>query len=255
MAATTKVKDVVRRISVLMQDTSPQYQRWPEHEIINWLNDGQVAIAKFLPLACSRVDAIKLVAGTRQSIATIAAADCKPGDGSTPTQPIYGKQLLNPRRNMGADGLTPGAAIRVVERDVLDSQDPDWHTRTGSTIRSLVFDPQTPRYFYVSPGVTGNVWMELAYTADPIAIPAGGVPGAELYLFAGASTTTISVDDEFVDDLVNYVVARANMAEKKWADKGAADKHAALFLGSLNAKVAAVMGANPNLTTLPGVSQ
>lgn len=255
MAATTKVKDVVRRISVLMQDTSPQYQRWPEHEIINWLNDGQVAIAKFLPLACSRVDAIKLAAGTRQSIAAIAVADCKPGDGSTPTAPIYGKQLLNPRRNMGADGLTPGSAIRVVERDVLDSQDPDWHTRTGSVVRSLVFDPQTPRYFYVSPGVTGSVWAELAYTADPIAIPAGGAPGSELYLFAGASTATISVDDEFVDDLVNYVVARANMAEKKWADKGAADKHSALFLGSLNAKVAAVMGANPNLTTLPGVSQ
>lgn len=258
MASTLLVKDAVWRIAVLLQDISPQYQRWPEREIVNWLNDAQVAITKFLPLACSRVDAIKLRQGTRQSIQAIAAADCKPGDGSVPSSTIYGSQFLNPRRNMGADGLTPGSAIRVVERDVMDSQDPEWHTRSGTTIRSVIYDPQTPRDFYVTPGVPASpqVWIEIAMTAKPIAIPNNGSPGGgELYLIGGASTQTITIDDEFIDDLVNYVVARANMADKKWADKSAAQAHSQLFLGSLNAKVAAVTGNNPNLTTLPGVTQ
>lgn len=255
MASTQLVKDVVWRIAVLLQDTAPQFQRWPERELIHWLNDGQAAIAKYLPLACSRVDAIKLAAGTRQSIGTIPAANCKPGDGSTPTAPIYGKQLLSPRRNMGSAGTTPGRAVRMVERDVLDSQDPDWHSRTATAVSSVIYDPLTPRYFYVSPGVGAtDVWLEIAYTAEPIAIPNTGTPGSEAYLVGGSSTATISIDDEFTEDLVDYVVARANLKDVKYAEAGKAQVHTQRFLASLNAKVAAVTGNNPNLTVLPGVS-
>ena len=255
MASTVLVKDVVWRIAVLLQDTVPQYQRWPEREIIHLLNDAQKAITKYLPLACSRVDAVKLAAGTRQTIATILAASCKPGDGSTPGGPIYGTQFLGPRRNMGADGLTPGKSIRMVERDVLDSQDPEWHTRTAAAVSSVVYDPQTPRYYYVTPGVTGNVWIEIAYTAAPQEIPNTAAPGSEAYLASGSSTVTISVDDEFTDDLVDYVVARANLKDVTYAEPAKAMEHTKRFLASLNAKVAAVTGNNPNLTILPGVTQ
>lgn len=255
MASTILVKDVIWRIAVLMQDTAPQFQRWPEREIVHWLNDAQVAIAKYLPLSGSRVDAIKLAAGTRQSIAVIADTDCKPGDGSTPSAPIHGVQFLSPRRNMGANGTTPGKAVRMVERDTLDSQDPDWHTRTGSAVSSVVYDPQTPRYFYVTPGVTGTVWMEIAYAAKPIAIPNTATPPSEAYKVDGASTQTITIDDEFAEELVDYVVARANLKDVTYAEPAKAALHTQRFLSSLNAKVAAVTGTNPNLTVLPGVTQ
>lgn len=254
MAATEKVKDVLWRISVLLQDTVPQFQRWPEKELVHALNDGQTNIAKFLPLACSRVLSMKLRAGTLQSIGTILAADCKLEDGSTPTDPIYGVQFLNPRRNMGSTGTSAGKAIRMVERDVMDSQDPDWHTRTDTAVSCVIYDPMTPRNFSVTPGVTGTVWMQLAMTAKPAAIPNTGTPGSELYLNSGASTTTISIDDEFVPELVDYVVARANLKDVKYASKQTADLHTNRFLSSLNAKVAAVTGTNPNLTILPGVT-
>lgn len=254
MAATEKVKDVVWRVSVLLQDTAPQFQRWPEREIVHWLNDAQVSITKYLPLACSRVISMKLRAGTLQSIASIAAADAKLEDGSAPSAPIAGVQFLNPRRNMGSTGSTPGRAIRMVERDVLDSQDPDWHTRTATAVSSVVYDPMTPRNFSVTPGVTGTVWMQLALTAAPTAIPNTAPIGSEAYLVDGGSTVTISVDDEFVPELVDYVVARANLKDVKYADKAAADLHTQRFLASLNAKVTAVTGTNPNLTVLPGVT-
>ncbi len=256
MASTLLVKDVVWRISVLLKDNSPQFQGWSEREIIHWLNDAQQAIAKYLPLASSRVDAIRLQPGTRQSIEAIPAANCKPGDGSTPTVPIYGTQFLSPRRNMGADGLTPGRVVRMVERDVLDTTDPDWHTRTSTTVLSAIYDPATPRYFYVTPGVPASpqVWIEMAYGAKPIAIPNTAAPGAEAYRFDGTSTQPITVDDEYAEDLVDYVVARANMKDTKYAEKAAVALHTNRFLASLNAKVAAVTGNNPNLTVLPGVS-
>lgn len=255
MASTVKVRDVLWRVSVILQDTTPQFQQWPERELVHWLNDAQVAITKFLPLACSRVDAIKLAAGTRQSIETIQAVDCKPGDGSSPVAPVYGTQVLDVIRNMGANGTTAGKAIRLVDREVLDSQSPTWHTLTASAVASFMYDPRTPRYFYVTPGVTGTVWVEVAYTAQPIAIPNTGTPGAEVYPNDTGAATAISIADEFADDLVNYVVARAHMKDAKYGDPSKAVAYSQLFTGSLNAKVAAVTGNNPNLTRLPGVTE
>lgn len=255
MAATVLVKDGLWRVSMLLQDTSPQFQRFTERELVMWWNDAQRAVAKYLPMACSRVDAFKCAPGTRQSLENIPAANLVPGDGVALSGPVYGIQLLSPRRNMGANGTTPGTALRMVERDQLDVNDPEWHTRTGTVVRSVVFDASTPRYFYITPGAPASpdVWIELAYNAKPQEIPNTGAPGSELYLYSGPSTTKISVDDEFLEECVNYTVARANMKDSKYADPAKATAHANLFLNALNSKVAAVTGNNPNLKMLPGV--
>lgn len=253
MASTVLVKDLLWRVAVLLQDTTPQFQRQPERELVDWLNDAQVAITKFLPAACSRVDAIKLVPGTRQSIEAIPALSCKPGDGSTPAAPIYGTQLLDIICNMGANGTAPGRSIRAVDRRILDTQTPTWHTISAAIVSSFSYDPRTPRYFFVTPAVpvTPDVWIMAAFTAQPLKVANTGAPGSELYLVGGASTATISIADEHVDDLVSYVVARAHMKEVEWADKAVAAAHTAMFTSSLNAKVSALTGNNPNLTRLP----
>lgn len=256
MAGTILVKDAIWRISSLLQDVSPQFVRWPEKEIVNWLNDAHLAITKFLPAASSRIDAIKLIPGTRQSIDSIAAVNCKPGDGSVPAAPIFGTQVLDVIRNMGVDGMTPGNAIRLLTdgREVMDSQNPGWHALTGDSVSGFMYDPRMPRYFYVTPGVkdTPANWAEVAYTAQPIAIPNTGTAGNELYLVGGSSVTMISVNDEHIDDLVNYVCARAFMKNATFAANGpAAANYTSLFTGSLNAKVTALTGNNPNLQRLP----
>jgi hypothetical protein len=253
MAGTTYVRDAIWRIAGLLQDVSPQYTRWPETEIVNWLNDAHLAITKFLPAACSRIDAVKLKTGTRQSIETILAADCKPGDGSTPAVPILGTQVLDVIRNMGADGLTPGKSIRLITdgREVLDTQSPTWHTVTASAVAQFVFDPRMPRYFYVYPGVTGTVWVEVAYTAQPIKIPNTGTLGSELYKVDGSNTFTIQVADEHIDDLVNYVCARAYMKNAQFGNGNSAAAFSGMFVNSLNAKVTALTGNSPNLQRLP----
>ena len=255
MAATTRVKDVMWRVSGLLQDVAPQFNRWPETELVNWLNDAQLAITKFLPAAVSRIDAIRLKPGTRQSIETIAAVDCIPGDGTTPVVPIYGVALLDVPRNMGANGATAGNAIpQPVDRRILDTQRANWHTVSGAVVNQITYDPRTPRHFYVQPAVPASpaVWVEVAYIAQPLQIPNTGTPGAELYTYAGSNAATISVGDEHVDDLVNYICARSYMKNADFAGNDAkASGFSALFVNSLNAKVAAITGNNPNLQRLP----
>jgi hypothetical protein len=256
MAATRKVKDLVWQVSGLLQDVAPQFNRWPENEIIGWLNDAQLAITKYLPAACARVDAIKLVPGARQSIANIPALSCKPGDGSTPSGPIYGVQPLDFICNMGADGLTPGAALpEPTDRRILDTQSPNWHAVTGPKVRQVVYNPATPLYFFVQPAVpaTGPAqWIMLGYIAQPTPILNTGAPGSELYGHDGTNDALLSVDDIYGDDLIDYVCARAYM---KNADFAGNDPKVSFFtsrfLGSLNLRITALTGNNPNLTRLP----
>lgn len=248
MASSTLVKDVLYRVSSQLHDISPQFTRWTQRELVSWLNDGQKAIAKYMPSSCSRVDTIKLTAGTRQSIETLLAANLKTGDGTTPTQ-VLGNYLQSVIRNMGADGLTPGNAVRIADREVLDVNTPNWHTTTASSVSQYVFDPRTPKAFYVSPGVPGgvNVWVEISYLASPVEISLAGSYGMD-----GVDTTKISVDDRYVDDLVNYILARAYMKDAEFANN--ANQAAAatqLFTSSINAQVAALTGVNPNLRSLP----
>jgi hypothetical protein len=253
----TKVKDALFRVSTLLQDIAPQFTRWTERELVTWLNDGQRAIAKYLPASCTRVDAMKLKPGTKQSIELIAAVDIKPGDGSA-AEAVYGNFLNDVVRNMGQDGATPGRAVRVVSREVLDSQNPDWHTIAGAgRVDQFVFDPRSPKVFYVTPAVgPTSTWVEISYLANPVEIPNTGTIAAPLYGADGNSNTAISIDDKYIDDLVNYVLARAYMKDADFASSQPnAAAYTSMFTGSLNAQVQALTGNNPNLSSLPFAAQ
>ena len=249
---TILVKDLFFRVSSQLQDLSPQFTRWTQREFVDSLNDGQKAIAKYMPWSCARIDAVKLKPGTRQSIESIASTDIIPGDGSAAAS-VTGTVLQSVIRNMGAAGSTPGRAVRVVDREILDINSPDWHAAAGAAtpISAFVFDPRNPKVYYVSPGIpaAGTWWAELSFLADPVTI----VQASEgTYGKDGASTVTISVDDKYVDDLLNYILARSFMKDAEYAaNPGLASAYTTLFTASINAQAAAVTGVNPNLQSLP----
>ena len=92
--------------------------------------------------------------------------------------------------------------------------------------------------------------------AAPNAVPAGGAPGSPIYLASGASTATLGIDDQFADDLRNYVLGMAYLkGTKNEGNAAKAALHTQAFTGSINAKAAAVGAVNPNLTALPYVDQ
>lgn len=251
--AAVLVKDVLRQVSLALSDTNPQFTRWTEWELVGWLNEAQRVIVKYLPYACARVDAIKLQPGTRQSIARLLPAAIKPGDGVALTAPVVGAAVQALVCNMGADGLTPGRAIRLVERDMLDAADPMWHRSTGKAVTQYVYDPRNPQHFYVTPGVPANVdvWVQVDYIAEPAPVPAPA-PGQSLYAFEGNNEQQLSLDDRFSDDLFNYLMARAYMKDAEVsANAGLMAAHVNLFTASINAQSMAVLGINPNLKMLP----
>ena len=252
IGTTILVRDLLFRVSTLLQDIAPtQFVHWSERELVALCNDGQRAIAKFMPIACTRLDAVKLAPGTRQSIGHLLPAALKPADGSTPTSPVRGILLLDVVRNMGANGLTPGLPIRVIPREILDNTLPAWHSTEATSIEHFTFDPRLPEYFYVSNAVPAAtaVWVEVAYAANPDEIP---YPGVTSYAADGSNPLLMALEDKYVDDLVNYVVARAYMKDAEVAGNVAnAQLYTQMFTASINAQVQALTGQSPNLAFLP----
>lgn len=254
MTAVTTVREVLWDVAVLLNDSAPQFNRYGENELIDWLNDGQMAIAMLLPSANSRVVAMKMRPGTLQSIDTIATTDLKLEDGSTPSAAMRGIEVVDFMCNMGADGATPGPAIPPpTSRRLLDATNPNWHASTGKVVYEAVYDPKLPRNFLINPGApaSGAVWLRIGLNAQPTLIPNTGTPGAEIYAHSGSNATVISVSDEHRADLVNYVCARARMKDGTSASDPQVAMFATLFTNSLNAAVTAKTGTNPNLKTLP----
>ena len=250
---TTLVRDLFYRASSQLNDLSPQFTRWKQRELVDACNDGQRAIAKYMPSSSARVDTVKLSAGSKQSIERVLAASIIPGSGATAAD-VNGTYFQTAIRNMGAAGATPGPVIRVIDREVLDTGTPDWHVPVAGAyagVRGVVFDPRFPKIFYVWPAVPTATtwWIEQSMLADPVLI----AHAAEaVYGWEGTSTVDISIDDKYVDDLLNYIMARAFMKDAEWAANPAmAQNYTALFLGSINAQVTALTGVNPNLQSLP----
>jgi len=259
MAITTLVQTFLHSVGETLQDISPQFSRWPERELVIYTNYGQMALAKFLPQAGSRVDVVRLLPGTKQDFTKILEANIKPGDGSTPAD-TYGIAVLGMSRNMGADGLTPGRVIRVVDRYTKDTNDPLWHTKTGTTVLEFMADSNTPRVVYVTPGIptSPTVWAEVPWMAEPTRVPAGGAPGSEVYPYnpGAGSTVLLGIQDQFVEDLHNYVVAMCLMKGSKLNQNLAkASNHVSLFTASVNAQATVLTGVNPNLKALPFADQ
>lgn len=255
MAMTTLVRSFLRTVGTTLQDIVPQYSRWTEIELVTYANFGQMAIAKYLPQAGSRVDAVRLQPGTRQDFTKILAANILPGDGSAAAD-TFCMALLDIPRNMGINGTTPGRVIRPVDRETKDNNDPDWHlaSKADVVVREFVSDRNLPKVCYVSPPVHAAtaVWVEVAMLAEPKRITAGGEPGAEIYRYDGASAALLGVNDQFVEDLHNYVVAIAlTKGSKNNINMAKAQSHAGMFISSINAQASVLTGVSPNLKTLP----
>ena len=216
--ATITVSSVLARCAVLLQD--PTNIRWPQAELLDWLNDGQREIALYKPNAFVKNQSKQMSSGTKQAL------------------PADGVSLIDVVRNMGTNGTTPGAAIRAVSREILDSQTPEWHTATASaSAKHFVYSVLDPKNFYVYPPNTGTGHVEIIYVAAP----------ADATLVG-----TITLDDIFVTALVNYILYRAYSKDAEFAaNASAAQAYYQAFQGNLAGKAGAEAGSNPNQALMP----
>lgn len=190
-----KVSDIISRVHVLLNDQ--EGTRWTDSELVSWINDAQKLVAMARPDASVSSSTVTLVSGTRQQI------------------PSGGFRLLDVIRNLGTDGATPGRAIRYVDRDVLDTQNPNWHAdAASSTIKHFIYDNRNPMVFYVYPPATAGTKIEAMYSVSPTEIVYDGTNSTTV---AASLATALSISDIYLEAVVNYVLHRAYSKDAEFA--------------------------------------
>lgn len=220
------VNGVVDRVQAVLQDTTGV--RWPiTDELILWVNDAQREIVFLKPDANATNDTITLVTGTKQSI------------------PSTSNRLLKAVRNMSASSEGTGKrAVRLVSREVLDAQSPDWHdpTVTGDAahtniVKHYVYDASNPRNFYVYPGVSGSAYLEIIYSSNPTTVSAGDV---------------LTIPDIYANAVLNYVLYMAYMKDAEYAgNQQRAASHYQIFTISITGKGQLDVLTDPNADRSP----
>ena len=158
--------------------------------------------------------------------------------------PSGGLRLIKVNRNVSstASDATGGKAIRIIEEDLLNSIEPDWHDPTvtgssahGSIIKNYVFDSDDPKKFYVYPGVKSgsNAYVEVIYSALPTDL--------------STVSDTIDIDDIYVNALLNFVLYRSYLKDAEYAgNQQRAGTHYQVFVNSLGSGGSADLMMDPN---------
>lgn len=213
---------VLTRAGDIIQDTTNV--RWPVDELLRYLNDGRREIAIVRPDLYATTAVVTLVAGTKQQT---------PADAS---------RFIDAIRNVNSDS-SPGSAVRVVEREVLDAQRPNWHSDTAGPARHFMCDERTPRVFYVYPPASTGAKLEIAYSQSP-----------QDLLIANVGTDTLDEEDIYTGALVDYVCYRAFSKDAEHAaNMGRAQSHYQQFANAIGVGARANIVASPNTSNVGGL--
>jgi len=229
MAGTITAANLLLRIRDTLQDTTGI--RWLDAELLRYMNDAQREIVNLRPDSAADHSNVQLATGTEQVI------------------PDVGLRLIKVVRNMSAAGgsATGKRVIRIVDREILDTQEPNWHdpTVTGDAAHTTVpkhyvFDEDDPRKYYVYPGVAGNAFVEIVYSRSPTD-------------FANTSSAVSYLDDTYANAIIDYVLYRAYMKDAEFAaNQQRSSTHFQLFATSIGAGGQVQLNVSPNLDAVGG---
>lgn len=191
---TILAQDLINDIAEELSD--PDFVTWSSAELLAYLNAATLRVCLLRPDANSSVEAIQLVAGTKQSL------------------PATARRLLDVDRNMGSDGTTPGKIITAVDKKSMDLYNPSWHKDTAKTyVDHFIYSEKTPKTFYVTPPVhaTTAVWVEVDLANNPTEI-------------TDAAAENVQVDDVYRPALEHWMLYKAYGKETDSAESLADSK-------------------------------
>jgi hypothetical protein len=217
---TVLASTIINKVAKLLGDQNNI--KWLRVELLGYLNDAQRQIVLMLPSSSNTTTTVKMVAGTRQTI---------PSDGWL---------LLDVYRNMGTAGATPGRAVRIISKELMDGFNPDWHADSAATIvKNYLFDEQDQTAFWVYPPSNGNGYVQINYSKVP----------ADLT----SETQPIGLNDIFQTVILDYILYRAYSKDAEYAPGlQLAQGYWATLTAALGAKTSAETTNSPNLS-LTGV--
>ena len=230
MAGTITGANLLLRIEDSLQDTTNV--RWSEAELLRYINDAQREIVNLRPEASADHANVQLSTGTEQAI------------------PDVGLRLIKVVRNMSAAGgsATGKRTIRIVDREILDTLEPDWHDPavTGdaahtTVVKHYIFDEDDPRKYYVYPGVSGNAYVEIVFSRSPTDL--------------ANTSATLYIDDIYANAVIDYALYRAYMKDAEFAGNAQrAQSHYQLFANSIGAGAQVNTIISPNVDIARSVS-
>ena len=223
MAGTLTGANLILRIEDSLQDSTNV--RFPEAELLRYINDAQREIVNLRPESAADHSNIALVVGTEQTI------------------PSSALRLIKVVRNMSAAGgsATGKRAITLVDMDIINSQDPDWHDPdvTGdaahtTTVKHYMFDEDDPRSFYVYPGASStSTFVEIITSANPTDL--------------SSTSSTIYIDDVYGNAIVDFALYKCYLKDAEFAGNMAmAQLHYQLFISSISGGSQVQFGLSPN---------
>lgn len=194
-----KYAALVSKVSELLTDVTNV--TWAVADIQQWLVEARTQIIGLRPDANVVIANLDLTQGeTRQSL------------------PAGAVRLLDIPRNINQDD-SPGKAVVLTERSILDDVEPNWHASAESdVIDNFVYNDSVPNSFYVYPAAGANARLELHYSAVPSDPDFGADPDVE-------------IQDVFGPAMVQYAVWRClSRADDAVPDSQSADAHYQKFL-------------------------
>lgn len=206
------VSSLIYRAGLLLQDE--EHVRWTRLELIEWINDAVCAVIRMKPAAGARRAVFALDPGARQTL-----------DGSV-------TQLIDIVCNLGADDVTPGRAVRMTERHLLDSANPDWYRmKQSSTVRHYTYDDRMPSIFYVYPPAAAGAKVEMIHAVLPDEVT--------------SPDDSLEVNVEYTDAILSYIVFRCLSKDSEFASAAMATGYYQAFLSSMGAGEQGEQGATP----------
>lgn len=201
---TILVSGVLSRVRALANDVAGT--RWPDAELLQWVNDGRREMAALMPAVFSVTakHTVTLVAGNYQEVAVPNAF-----------------AITAITHNINSD-FTMGAAIRETSRSAVADFKPLWQSDEGLAVQNWFRDEISPVAFWVYPSVPdGLIAVVLRVTPSEL-----------------TATSDVALPfDQFLTPLVNYVLYRVYSKNAEVAQNAQlAAAHLQLFTAAMSAK-------------------
>ena len=224
MATGQDLIDEVRRV---IHDESATF-RWPDAELIDYINAGQRAIVVLVPEANLIETVVDLTTSriARQSL------------------PSGGIKFIKATQNYADDGTTPQGTIRYAEKDALDTFEPTWEYISVKAdgpnyFEHFLHDKREPKVYYLYPAPAANdKRLGVLHSSNPTELTVVG--------------STVALSDEYIESLVSYVTYRALTKESRdtMPDQFQKDLYNQ-FLATLGIKRAVESNVSPSEVAAP----
>lgn len=184
-------QNVINEVRRIIHDESEPY-RWEDAELLDYTNAAIRQTVQLVPEAYT-IETIENTGTSRVARQVL---------------PAGGIKFIKVGRNYADDGTTPQGVVRYVEKDVLDTYDPDWEYDAtlkadgANFFEHFCHDPKEPVVYYLyPPPAADNKRLAVVYSAVPTAL--------------AVVADTIPIPDEYFNALVMYVIYRALTKEAR----------------------------------------